>query len=354
VHGAHWIGFSPVGGVLVLLAVLLPLISPFFGRQDVLAYLVAAAMLGAQAVAFDFTAGYINVANFGFAAFVGLGAYTSALLNNHYNLTPWLGMICGALVAAAAGFLLGAMTLRLRGMFAAVMAWFFGLAIMGLALNLTSLTRGALGLSVNENLLTSISNRPDYYFILALLLITYGVLHAITRSRLGLAFKALGQNIEAARASGVNPTRYRVLNFTLSCAFGGLVGGFYAHYIGILTPDMMATSQTVQVLIIAYVGGRGSLWGSAVIAFPAYFFTQWLRTTFSSLPGLDLVVYAAVLILIMTYYPRGLAGAYESVQSWLRATWDSYRLRGAGAAETPRDEGVEVAAEVAVQPERDA
>lgn len=311
-------GVSPVGALLLVLAVVVPLISPYFGRQDVLAYLVMAGMLGTQAVAFDFTAGYINVANFGFAAFTGLGAYTSALLNNHFHLSPWLGMPCGALVAALAGYLLGALTLRLRGMFAAVMAWFFGLAVMGLASNLTSLTRGQLGLSVNDNLFVTPSNLPYYYVILGMLVLTYVILHAVTRSRLGLAFKALGQNADAARASGINPTRYRVLNFTLSCAFGGLAGGFYAHYVGILTPNMMTTSQTVQVLTIAYVGGRGTLWGSAVTAFPAYFFTQWLRTTFASLPGVDLIVYALVLIVIMTYYPRGLAGAYESGTSWLR------------------------------------
>ena len=100
------------------------------------------AFLGAQAVAFDFTAGYINVVNFGFAAFVGVGAYTSAILANTQpflivrpGISPWIGIWVGALVAGLLGLALGMLTLRLRGIYAAVMAWFVGIAMLGLANN---------------------------------------------------------------------------------------------------------------------------------------------------------------------------------------------------------------------------
>jgi branched-chain amino acid transport system permease protein len=137
------------------------------------------------------------------------------------------------------------------------------------------------------------------------------VLRWITRSHIGLAFRALGQNIDAARASGINPTFYRVLNFTVQCAFAGWLGGFYAHYYGILTPQVMATSHTVEVLAIAYVGGRGSIWGGAFVAFPFIFFFEWLRSTLTDLPGLHLVLYGVLLILVMIFYPGGVAQLYE-------------------------------------------
>jgi branched-chain amino acid transport system permease protein len=187
---------------------------------------------------------------------------------------------------------------------------------MGLALNLTGLTRGALGLTV-PSLLTASSNRYYYFVALGMMLTTYVLLRLITTSHIGLAFRALGQNQEAARASGVRPTRYRVLNFTVSCAFGGWLGGFYAYYYGILTPDVMSTSHTVAILAIAYIGGRGSLWGGAVIAFPMTYLTRWLSVNLTSLPGLDLVIYGVLLILVMIYYPAGLAGVVRQLRDWV-------------------------------------
>jgi branched-chain amino acid transport system permease protein len=306
-------GMTRLGVGVLILAALLPFVPPF-NREDILRAMVGAALIGAQAVAFDFTAGYIGVVNFGFAAFVGLGAYTSGILSVEYGVSPWLGLFAGAFVAGAIGFFTGVLTLRLRGMFAAVMAWFVGLALMGLARNMVDLTRGPAGLST-PMLLPTTSNTPYYYVILGMLVVTYLVLGGITRSRIGLAFRAIGQNTDAARASGINPTFYRVLNFTIQCAFAGWLGGFYAHYYGILTPQVMATSHTVEVLAITYIGGRGSLWGGPVTAFPFIFFMEWLRSNLSNLPGLNLVIYGLFLILIMIFYPSGVMGVYDWVNA---------------------------------------
>jgi branched-chain amino acid transport system permease protein len=192
------------------------------------------------------------------------------------------------------------------------MSWFVGLALLGITRNWTGLTRGPLGLNTPTYLKTA-SNLPYFYIIAVMMLITYFSLRYITRSHIGLAFKALGQNIEAAQASGINPTFYRVFNFTVQCAFAGFLGGFYAHYYGILTPQIMHTSQTVEVLAIAYVGGRGSIWGGAFTAFPFIFLIEYLRSNLSELPGLHLVLYGVLLILIMIFYPGGVADLYQSI-----------------------------------------
>ncbi len=318
------IGFSPLGFALVLLLFALPWL-PIFSQEHYLRWLIMGAFLAAQSVAFDFTAGYINVVNFGFAAILGLGAYTSAILANtspvlalQLGISPWIGMFAGALVSGLVGFGLGILTLRLRGIYAAVMAWFVGLALLGLARNLVPLTRGPLGISPDQ-LLDASSNRPYFYVILVMMLVVYITLSRVVRGRYGLAFKAIGQNIDAARASGINPTRYRVFNFTLSCAFAGWLGGFYAHYFGSLTPaTVMVTAKTVEVLAIAYIGGRGSLWGGMVVAFPFVILIELLRSNLTALPGLHLVIYGVMMILVMTYYPGGLAGVYYSIRARLR------------------------------------
>jgi branched-chain amino acid transport system permease protein len=319
--GLSLIGFTPLGLVLMILLALLPFIPPF-NQEYILRWLIMGAFLAAQAVAFDFTAGYINVVNFGFAAILGVGAYTSAVLANtspvlaiQPGISPWVGIWAGALLSGLLGLGLGILTLRLRGIFAAVMAWFVGIALMGIVRNLTTITRGPLGMNPPTFLETT-SNRPYFYIILGMLLVVYITLKLVTRSKFGLAFKAIGQNFDAARASGINPTYYRVFNFTLSAFFAGWLGGFYAHYFGSLTPQtLMHTSKTVEVLALAYIGGRGTLWGGMAVAFPFVFFIEYLRSNLTQLPGLHLVIYGVLMILVMIYYPGGLAGLYE----WAKA-----------------------------------
>lgn len=327
------VGITPLGLVLLVILAILPNVPPF-NQEHILRWLIAGAFLGAQAVAFDFTAGFINVVNFGFAAMLGLGAYTSALLANtapylvlRLGISPWITIWVGALAAGLVGLLLGMLTLRLRGIYAAVMAWFVGIALMGLANNLTTLTRGSMGLHP-RTLLTTTDNLPYFYIMLGALLLIYVIMNLVTKSTIGLAFKAIGQNIDAARASGINPTKYRVFNFALSCTFAGLLGGFYAHYYGSLTPqNLMHTSKTVEVLAVAYIGGRGSLWGGVAFAFPFIFFIEYLRSGFTNLPGLHLVIYGLLMMLVMIYYPAGLAGVYYWAEAKVRAQLHRWRIR---------------------------
>lgn len=300
---------TPVGAIGVLLLLVLPFIPPF-NEQYLLRWLIAAGFIAAEAIAFDFTGGFINIINFGFHAFVGVGGYTSALLAIHLGLSPWIGMFIGAGGAGILGFMLGLLTLRLRGVFAAVVTWFVGLALMGVATKMVWLTRGPLGLNAPSLFETS-SNLPYYYIVIAMMLVTYLLTKWVVRSDMGLAFQAIGQNMDAARTSGINPVYYRVFNFTLSCTIAGWLGGFYAHFYGILTPDVMLTSKTIEVLVVAYIGGRGSLWGGAFMAFPFIFAMELIRSSLSQFPGLNLVLYGIFLILVMLYYPGGFAELYH-------------------------------------------
>jgi len=319
-------GFSPLGLALLIIVALLPT-TPLFQQEYIIRWMIMGAFLAAQAIAFDFTAGYIGIVNFGFAALLGLGAYTSGIFANTTpyiavapGLSPWITIWLGALMAGLVGFGLALLTMRLRGIFAAVMAWFLGIALMGLVSNWTGLTRGTLGMNPQKFLETT-DNLPYFYIIFAMMIAIYIILRLVTRSHYGLAFKAIGQNLDASRASGIYPTRYLVFNFTLSAFFAGLLGGFYAHYFGSLTPStVMHTSKTVEILAIAYIGGRGSLWGGISVAFPFVFFIEYLRSNTTNLPGLHLVIYGVLMVMIMIYYPGGLAGFY----GWLKA-----KIRGA-------------------------
>ncbi len=301
---------TPAGLLGLALLFALPYIPPF-NQEYMLRWLIYCGFIAAMSVGFDLTGGYISIVNFGYAAVSGFGGYTSALLVVNLGLSPWLGMVAGGITAGAMGLVIGMISLRLRGIFAACLSWFFGLAVMGLATKMVWLTRGPSGLRT-PRLFETDSNLPYYFLIIILLFLIFLACKWIVRSKMGLAFQAIGQNMDAARTSGINPIYYRVFNFTVSCAIAGLLGGFYAHFYGILTPDVMHTGKTVEVLAIAYIGGRGSLWGGAVIAFPFIFLMEIIRSTLSHLPGLNLVIYALVLIIVMIYYPGGFSYFYDT------------------------------------------
>ncbi len=293
-------------GLAVLIA--LAFVPLFISDQYVLQLLISAMMFGTLAMAFDFTVGFINVVNFGFAAFWGIGGYTSALLAVNLGVSPWLGIFVGMAFSAFLGFLVGFLTLRLHGIFAAVMAWFTGLGLMSIVTNWTGLTRGPLGL-MSPMFFATMDRGPYFYVILVMAAFSLLALLAIANSKIGLFFRAIGQDEDAAKASGVNPTWYRVLNFTVSTGIAGLIGGFYAHFMGILTPSVMQTSQTIEIMALAYVGGRGSIWGSliaALIFIPVLTYLQ-------PLMELRLIIYGLVLIGVMIFYPGGISALYRRV-----------------------------------------
>lgn len=294
---------------LVCLALLA--ISPFFIEQEYIRRLLVVSLYyGILAMAFDFTGGFINAVNFGFAGFVGLGGYTSALLVSYLNISPWLGVLAAMIVVGMVGLLTGLLTLPLRGIYVSLMSWFVGLTLMALANALVKVTHGARGLVVPP-IYESATILSHLYILLALLIVIYVILRLIIFSRVGLAFRAIGQNYDAARASGVNPTLYKLLNFTLSCAIAGLLGGYFGHFVGIVTPDMMDTGHTMEVMALSYIGGSGSLLGGVFAAFLLIPFFDSLK----KLMEYRLIIYGLLLILVMIFYPAGMSGLYQRIKN---------------------------------------
>ena len=321
-------GLSPLGlGVIALGLCLIP----FIENQFYLRLLTTALMYGALAMAFDFTGGFIGIVNFGFAAFWGLGAYTSGCLAYHLGLNPWFGLMAAAASAAVLGLILGLLTIRLGGIFAACMTWFVAMVMLTVASNWVTMTRGATGLTI-PLLFKGQSNLPYLLVMLGLVALTYLILTRLVRSKAGLAFRAIGQDTEAAAISGVNANFYKVMNFTISCAFAGLIGGFYAHFVGVLTPQTLHTRATVEMMAIAYIGGRGSIWGGLLAALLIIPGLEQLKSVqaLSNLMELRLILYGALMITVMVFYPKGLAGLWEQLVRLLK-------LEKVAAVPPPRD-----------------
>ncbi|HWR38155.1 MAG TPA: branched-chain amino acid ABC transporter permease [Patescibacteria group bacterium] len=296
-------GLTPLGVVMFGVVAVLPLL---IDDEFITRLLISSLMYGCLAMAFDFTVGFINITNFGFAAFWGLGGYTSALLALKLGLSPWLGMIAAALMSGLLGLGLGILTLRLAGIFASCMTWFVALGMMAIASNWVALTRGNSGLSVPP-LFDTTENLPYYYVVFAMTVLVYLLLARITRSHIGLAFRAIGQDLQAAQASGIDVTYYKIINFTTSCAVAGLLGAFYAHFVGILAPQVMSTKYTVEIMVLAFVGGRGSIWGGLLAALLILPIMEQMK----DLLEVRLIIYGVLMIGVMIIYPGGLTGIYH-------------------------------------------
>ena len=306
-------GWTParVLKVLLLLA-LLVLVPPLSDNPYVTTIFISALMFGLFGAIYDLMIGFCGLINFGYAGFIAAGAYGSALASFHFGISPWLGLFIGGAVAAVMGFLTGIITLRLRGLYLGLTTWFVAEALRFTISNTPEYTRGVLGLAVEPfpdlfgisfargNLLTY------YYLLLVLGAVIMIVMQLLVSSRIGLAFKAIREDELAAQSLALDTTRYKLLNFTVASFLTGVVGAYYAHYLGILspTPEEFGVPRTVEILTIAYVGGRGSLWGALFAGFLLIGFQEYFR----ELEAWRLVMFGALLIVIMLFAPKGLAG----------------------------------------------
>lgn len=302
---------------VVFLLGLLVLVPPFLDSPYVTRIFISAVMLGVMAAIYDLMIGYAGLINFGYAAFIGVGAYASALGQFHYGISPWIGLLVGGFFTALVGLFVGAITLRLRGLYIALMTFFVGEAIRFTISNTPDYTRGMLGLSVVEypDILGVDFTRANllayYYLLLVLGSLIMGFMWWLVKSRYGLAFEALREDQLATQSLGLNTTKYKLYNFTIASFLAGVMGAFYAHYLGILspTPEEFGVYRTVEILAITYVGGRGSLWGSLFSAFLLIGFQEYFR----GLGPWRLVIFGSVLIFVMLFARRGLAGLKKYV-----------------------------------------
>ena len=297
--------------VAFLLAILI-LVPPFIDSPYITRVFISAVMLGVMAAVFDLMIGYAGLINFGYAGFIAVGAYTSALGEFHYGISPWIGLFLGGVTTAIVGLFVGVITLRLRGLYVALMTFFVGEAIRFTISNTPDFTRGMLGLAVAPfpDILGISFGRSEilayYYLLLVLGAVIMLLMWWLVKSRYGLAFEALREDQLATQSLGLNTTKYKLYNFTIASFFAGVMGAFYAHYLGILspTPEEFGVYRTVEILTFTYVGGRGTLWGSLFASFMLIGFQEYFR----GIGPWRLVIFGSVLIFVMLFARRGLAG----------------------------------------------
>ena len=272
---------------------------------------------GAFAGAWNIISGHAGMVSLGHNAFFGIGAYTSTLLLLRFGLTPFIGMLIGGALASSVGLLIGIICFRLRSHYFALATLAFGQVTSIIAMNWTSLTNGAEGLAlpIEPSLynMAFASKLPYLYIGLILLLAVIGISYAIEHSRLGYYLTAFRENEEAARALGVKTGRVRLTAMAISSFLAAVIGAFYAQYLVFIDPTSIIRIQiSVQVALFAIVGGIGTTLGPAIGAMIFIPMTIALRAKLgTSLPGLHLVIYGTILIIVLLYMPKGIFGTLK-------------------------------------------
>jgi branched-chain amino acid transport system permease protein len=290
-------------------------VAPTFQDVVVLSFLFAG-----LALAWNIAGGCAGLISFGHSAFFGIGAYTSTILFLNYNVTPWLGIFVGAVAAAIAGAVLSLICARLKGPFFILSSLAFAEVARIIALNWSSVTGGAEGLSIPPvpDLANMVFGSKTAYEALTLvyLLAAYAVTRWLEASRFGFYLFAIRDNDEAAAAAGINPLMVRSAAMALSAALTGMGGTLFAQYFLYLDPTYVISPElSFQFALLPAVGGLGTAVGPILGSFLITPLSELLRANLgNAAAGLHLVIYSAGLIVVMLYFPSGIAGALEKLK----------------------------------------
>ena len=299
---------------LGLLALGLPLIvdSPTWLHIIVLIYYYAY-----LTTSWNMVGGFAGVLPLGHAVFIGIGAYSSTLLFLQYGVSPWFGMLIGGVLAVVVGVLIGLPTFKMRGAYFALATIAFAEGFRVMVENIDYLgplkVNGPRGLQIPP-LNTGLANfmftdkAPYYYIILLMLIAVLALTWFISRSKLGYYLNAGGEEPEAAMALGVNVSRAKLVAMAMSSFLTALAGTFYAQFSLFIHPrSIISLDTSFEIAFIALIGGRGSIAGPVLGALLLRPVSDFSRIYFGdTLPGLHLIIYGVVLILVMIYQPRGL------------------------------------------------
>ena len=262
--------------------------------------------------------GYTGLPAFGHAAFSCVGAYTSSLLALQYGISPWIGLILGACLAALLGLVIGLPSLRLKGDYLALATFGSAVIVYSVAKNWVSLTRGPLGLPgiPGFNLFGFPLNSIISYLILVALfvLLAYAAIWRIVSSPFGRVLRGIREDEIATLAMGKDVDRHKLQVFITGAFFAGIAGSLYAHYITFIDPSSFTVMESITILLMVVFGGMGSLAGSFTGASVLVILPELLR--FLGLPSaiaapLRQMIYGLLLVILMLKRPQGLVGEYR-------------------------------------------
>jgi len=318
--------------ILLVGSIILGLCVPLFTGTYMLTIVITIIAMVIAALGIQILTGYCGQLSSGHAAFVAVGAYTSALLTVNTGMTFWLAVPIAGLTAGFIGLIVGLTSIRLQGFYLIISTLAAQFVIMYIISHWTVVTGGSFGMSAPPPELFGFvfNSTESYYYIafVALLIATY-VARNIVRTNVGRAFIAIRDNDLAAKVMGINITVYKLLAFFIGCTFAGVGGAIAAHARGVVTPDSYTLVESFWYLGYIIIGGLGTITG----AFFGVIFIAILNNGLSALLGalssiytgaasllgpLMLIIFGLAIVLFLMFEPRGLAHRWEIFKAYYR------------------------------------
>lgn len=302
--------------ILFALAIAFPYISPnrYYLTVVTLGFIYAIAVYGLNLIV-----GYLGQLSLAQAGFFGLGAYISGLLSLKLQMSFWLSLPIAAVVTTIVALLVGLISFRTRGHYFVILTLCIGVIINLVIEKWDSLTGGVRGL-IGIPRPTSIgpiefkSLESQYYLVLIFLILTIFVMSRIASSLVGRTFKSIRNSEELAATLGINVMTNKLLAFGIGAFFTGIAGGLFAGYIRFLGPDISNPHLTFEFLLFLLIGGQATIAGPLVGTLLATGITESLQF----MQEYRMVIFGALLIVIVKFFPGGLVGAIQTLKARLK------------------------------------
>ncbi len=314
------------------------LIFPFVANVYLLslANIIGIAVVGALGL--NILTGFAGQISLGHGAFIGVGAYTSALLVMRLHIPFWFALPAAGLFTAIVGMIFGIPSLRVKGLYLAIATLAAQVIINFVMIHWSSLTKGTSGLPVDPPRLFGIVFDTDqkYYFItMAFAVLATTFAKNLQRTRVGRAFMAVRDNDLAAEIIGINLFKYKLLAFFVSSFYAGIAGALWAHYVTIITPEHFTIAESINYLAMIIIGGIGSVLGSIFGAIFMVLLPEVLRLIADALSGvypsignffsaMREVVFGLTIILFLIYEPDGLNHRWQMIKAYWKLWPFSY------------------------------
>ena len=311
---------APILVAMVFLATV-PLIT---SSNVVLNFLVMTFLIALVGQGWNLLGGYGGQLSFGHAAFFGTGAYVTAILQMRYGVNAWLGFCAGIAAGALVGAVIGALSFRsgLKGSYFALVTLAFA-EVLRIIESVAPITGAGVGTLIKLDLRPEAfqfqSRAPFYWIVLGLVGVSLILVRMIEDSRFGAYLIALRENEDAAKALGVDTTAVKLGAMTISAAIAAAAGGFYAQYFLFLDAGIAYGPWiSIEALLAPMIGGIGTVFGPLLGALVVKTLGELTKLVTGDAPGLDLVIYGGVLILVIAFAPRGIAGIFTDLRRYFQ------------------------------------
>lgn len=297
--------------LLVFIAIPVFVKTPYIINIFVLVFYIST-----MSMAWNILGGMTGQNSLGLAAYMGIGCYTVCLLVSKAGWNPWIASFASMVVTGLIAGVIFFPCFILKGPYFTLVSIAFAESMRQFIINSEFFGRASgVGLPFGKDnlaLFRFTSKVPYYFFGLFMMISVYLIMKKIDRTKIGFALKTIREDEDAAAAIGINPTKYKVIAVVISAMVAGFVGFFYASYIRYVDPDLMLQAKSTEFVLPAVVGGAAFVEGPLVGGLIMIPLSEFLRANFARiLPGINMLMYAIVLLVVIRFRPSGILGWYS-------------------------------------------